>query len=542
MPLEEKQPVSGVLVSGIGLSPEEDEKEALAIAAAELKRAGINPARLHFHIRKRSIDARRKNDIRIVYSVAAYFPEVQTVKPVSHGARRIMPLSEEPLSPTFGGEKLVRPPLVVGMGPAGLFAALLLAENGYCPVIIDRGDDVAGRMKRYREFVQSGVLDTESNIQFGAGGAGTFSDGKLLTRINDPYISWVLRRFCDFGAPEQILTEAKPHIGTDLLSGIIQKMLAHIESLGGTVRYRCRMDSFRRNAEGGLSVATSAGELDCGALILAPGHSARDTYAMLLAQGYELPVKSFSVGVRIEHLQEKIDRALYGDFAGHPKLGHAEYHLSDTTSGRGVYTFCMCPGGEVVAAASGEGGVVVNGMSNYARDGRNANSAVAVTVRPEDFDGTPMGAIAFQRTLERAAFLAGGGDYSAPFQTVGDFLSGGFGTLPSSVLPTYREGRVRAADMRKLLPSFVAGELERGIRSFDRTLPGFSAPDAILTGVETRTSAPVRILRGEDRTAAKNDLVYPCGEGAGYAGGITSSAVDGLRSALQLMSRFSPVR
>ena len=425
------------------------------------------------------------------------------------------------------------------MGPAGLFSALLLAEHGYAPIIIDRGDCVEKRCAVNADFIENGALDTESNIQFGAGGAGTFSDGKLMTRINDAKISYVLRRLCDFGAPEEIRTAAKPHIGTDMLVGVVDRILKHIEKLGGQVIYRCRLDAIKENKDNTLTALTSRGEIPCSAMILAVGHSARDTYKMLIDSGYAVVAKAFSVGVRIEHLRSDIDRALYGDYAGHPALGAAEYHLSDTTEDRGVYTFCMCPGGQIVAGASEEGGVVVNGMSNYARDGRNSNSAINVSVNKSDYGDTPMGAIEFQRNIERLAFVAGGADYFAPVQTLGDFMSGRAGTEPSRIIPTYRDGRVRTARVDKLFPSFVTEGFKRGFCSFDRKINGFAVKDAIITGVETRTSAPVRILRTEEMTALGHSLVYPCGEGAGYAGGITSSAVDGLRTALAVMARFS---
>ena len=532
---------SGFLVSGIGLSLDTPEAEACRIAAAELKRAGISPARLRFNIYKCSVDARKKNDIRLVYSVAARADEPISAKLPSDGKYRISALEGEELLIVKGDVAMSAPPVVVGMGPAGLFCALLLAENGYCPIIIDRGDCVKVRQKKYEQFSRFGVLDTESNIQFGAGGAGTFSDGKLLTRINDPKISYVLKRFCDFGAPCEILTAAKPHIGTDILLGVVDRMLSEIERLGGKVMYRTRLDGIRSLADGNVAVQTSGGEIVASSLILATGHSARDTYKMLLENGYAIEAKSFSVGVRIEHLREDIDKALYGDMAGHRRLGKGEYHLSDTSSGRGVYTFCMCPGGEVVAAASEEYGVVVNGMSNNARDGRNSNSAVAVSVRREDYDGTPMGAIEFQRRIERAAYIEGGADYCAPVMTVGDFLSGAYGSEPTRVAPTYRDGMVRAARFDKIFPSFITEELKRGLVSFEKKLKGFAAPDAILTGAETRTSAPVRILRGEDMCALGKKGIYPCGEGAGYAGGITSAAIDGIKAALKIMEQFAPL-
>ncbi len=531
----------GFLLNGISLSPDQEEKEALLLAADDLKRAGVAPARLRFDIYKRSVDARKKRDVRVVYSVSVRSKDGSPLTPPKRTKYQISPLFDRRIEVTFGHQKCILPPMVVGMGPAGLFCALLLAENGYRPVLIDRGDAVAERCRVHENFVKNGVLDTESNIQYGAGGAGTFSDGKLLTRINDPKIAYVLDRFCDFGAPEEIRVAAKPHIGTDLLVTIVDAMLRRIEELGGTVLYRCRLDEIREKDDGTLVAKTTRGDLCASSLVLAPGHSARDTYAMLMRLGYSVAPKPFSVGVRIEHLQAQIDQALYGDFAGHPRLGKGEYHLSDTSSGRGVYTFCMCPGGQVVAAASEENGVVVNGMSRYARDGKNANSAICVSVRPEDHGGTPESAIDFQRSLERNAFVQGGKDYFAPIQTVGDFLEGKRGTMPSAVEPSYRDGRVRCASMEEILPSFVTKELQLGLRSFEKKLNGFSSPQAVLSGVETRTSAPVRILRNEQLTAVGHDRIYPCGEGAGYAGGITSAAVDGIRVAQKIMERFAPM-
>ncbi len=535
---EEK--IVGFLMSGISLSPDTDEREACVLAASETKRAGINPARLRFEVCKRSVDARRRDRVRLVYSVAVRAKEGDSVRLPQKCRYTTAPLYDRSMELLRGDEKCALPPLVVGMGPAGLFCALLLAEQGYHPILIDRGDDVRRRCRINERFLREGILDPESNVQFGAGGAGTFSDGKLLTRINDPLIGYVLRRFYEFGAPEEILVAAKPHIGTDLLVEIVENMLHRIEELGGRVIYRCRLDGIRERGSDGVVALTTKGEIPCSSLVLAPGHSARDTYRMMMEQGYAVEPKPFSVGVRIEHLQQNIDSAMYGDYAGHPKLGHGEYHLSDTSSGRGVYTFCMCPGGEVVGAASEDGGVVVNGMSRYARDGKNANSAVCVSVRPVDHGGTPESAIAFQRRLERAAYVAGGADYSAPIQTVGDFLGHTKGQAPTTVQPTYRNGCVRLASMDDILPDFVCRELRLGLVSFERKLTGFSSPDAILSGVETRTSAPVRLLRTEAMTSLGRDRIYPCGEGAGYAGGITSAAVDGLRVAQAIMKRFAP--
>jgi len=527
-------------VGGISLSPDADEGEACLIAAKQLKRAGINPARLRFDIYKRSVDARKRHDVRIVYSVAVSAPDGVRAKALDALKGKVTPINDRPLDISFGEEKTNVSPLVVGMGPCGLFCALLLAENGYCPTIIDRGDGIRARVEKTQRFFESGELDTESNIQFGAGGAGTFSDGKLMTRVNDARVNYILRRFCDFGAPNEILTSAKPHIGTDLLVGIVDKILDRISELGGRVIYRCRLDGIEELADGTIRAKTTSGDINCSALVMAIGHSARDTYSWLLKKGFAVEPKPFSLGVRIEHIQEDIDKTLLGDFAGHPRLGHAEYHLSDTSSGRGVYTFCMCPGGEVVAASSEEGGVVVNGMSKHARDGKNANSALLASVRPEDYGATPEGAIALQRRLEVLAFESAGGDYHAPIQTVGDFICGVSTHEPTKILPTYRGGKVRAVRLDKILPQYVTDELRLGLKSFDKKIGGFAAEHAVLTGVETRSSAPVRILRNDSLTAIGHDRIYPSGEGAGYAGGITSAAIDGVRVATAVMARFAP--
>ncbi len=527
-------------VGGISLSPDADAGKALDIVAKSARSAGLDPARLAFDICKRSVDARKKNDIKIVYSVLVSAPngELFDLRSLKRFGSRVSVVAEGKPTVVFGEQKMSAPPLVVGMGPAGLFCALMLAENGYCPIIIDRGDGIKERCKKTEIFARDGVLDTDSNIQFGAGGAGTFSDGKLVTRISDARVSYVLERFCDFGAPEDIRVNAKPHIGTDLLLGVVERMLAKIEELGGRVIYRARLTDIEELVDGNLCAKTTAGDIFASCAVLATGHSAHDIYDLAKRKAWEIVPKAFSLGVRIEHLQADIDRAMYGDFAGHSALGAAEYHLSDTTSGRGVYTFCMCPGGEVVAATSDYDRVVTNGMSRHARDGKNANSALLVSVRPEDFGNSVDGALEFQAACERAAFTAAGGDYYAPCQTVGDFLSGGRGTQPKRILPTYRGGKVRVCDLHGILPQLVCDELALGLRSFDRKIAGFAASDAILTGVETRSSAPVRIVRTEGLFAAGHDKIYPCGEGAGYAGGITSAATDGIRVAQEIMRRW----
>ncbi len=543
-----KQPGSaGVLIGAIRVPLDASEHDILKKAKDKMKRAGLSASALHFRLYKKSIDARHRDDIRLICTVLAEGELSERDYPADRLLRADARLwRPERLAPIFGTEALCHRPLVVGMGPAGLFAALLLARHGYAPILIDRGGSIEERVRDVEHFRENGILNTESNIQFGAGGAGTFSDGKLVTRIHDPRTSFVLETLADFGAPEEICYTAKPHVGTDLLCGVVSNMLCEIERLGGSLHYHCKLEDFAELSDGTLRVQTSCGEFLAGALILAIGHSARDTYLRLLEKNFVLEPKPISVGVRAEHLQEKIDTALYGSFAGHPALGHAEYALSDTKGARGVYTFCMCPGGEVVAAASEEERLVVNGMSDHARNGKNANAAVVVSIGCEDIEpingSAILGAIGLQRRIERAAYLAGGGGYVAPIMTAGDFLSGKRGSQPTTVMPSYRGGKVAVSDFERVFPPFVTESLRYGLRSFGKKIAGYDAPNTILTAAETRTSAPLRILRDADRLLAVGHArIYPAGEGAGYAGGITSAAVDGLRTALSLMSRFAPL-
>ena len=528
------------ILDGVKADIELSDGEILDIAKKKLRACGVDGVSYDICLYKKSIDARRRDGIKFVCSF--------TLTPKNNKAIRVrtdaLKLRELDATDFAVGEiKPVptNPPLVVGMGPAGLFSALLLAESGFKPIIIDRGDSVFDRVAAVDKFYSTGALDTESNIQFGAGGAGTFSDGKLLTRINDPLANYVLERLHSFGAPDEIMTKAKPHIGTDKLRLVVQNLLDRIESLGGRVIYRCKLEDITETGEG-IVAHTTKGDFLCSSCVLALGHSARDTCRKLLEKEFMIVPKPFSVGVRIEHLRKDIEYGLYGEYAGHKNLGAAEYALSDTTGDRGVYTFCMCPGGEVMAAASEEGGVVVNGMSHYARDGRNSNSAIAVSVKLSDIEkhegSDVLGAIEFQRKIERAAFSAGGGDYSCPLQTVGDFLGGKRGTSPTRVTPTYMGGnKYKLAEMDGVLPPFVCERLRFGISAFDKKIHGFAAPDAILLGAETRTSSPLRIMRGEDMQAIGKKNIYPCGEGAGYAGGITSAAVDGVKVALAILRK-----
>ncbi len=531
------------IVGDISLPPSCGEALAFSSAGKKLNRAGIPTGQARFFIYRRSVDARKKNDVRFVYSVGV----TGDLPPLSEEDLKKHGITEQKcgipeVSP--GNVPLPHRPVIVGAGPAGLFAALLLAENGYSPLVLERGGTVAERAAATELFTKRRILSTENNIQFGAGGAGTFSDGKLVTRVNDPLCGYVLRTFCRFGAPPEILTLAKPHIGTDYLQNVITRMIAEITRLGGEIRFHSRVSGIKRSADGKTVTAliTPDGEIPCGAVILAIGNSARDTYETVIADGYAVEAKPFSVGVRIEHLQSDIDRAMFGKYAEGHGLPHAEYNLSCHTDTRGVYTFCMCPGGEVVAAASEEETVVVNGMSRHARDGRNANSAVAVSVFTEDYGNDPLRAIAMQREIERRAFLAGGGDYSVPVCTVGDFLSDRSGTHPSRILPTYMGGGAyRPASPACYLPRFAVDGLRSALPLFDRRIHGFAVADAVLSGAETRTSAPLRILRGEMRTAIGVYNLYPCGEGAGYAGGITSAALDGIHTAEALIRRYRPL-
>ncbi len=528
--------MSKLLVNNIKIGLDDDEQIAFDQAKKVLKSAGVNAKDFKYSVNKRSIDARDKENILLVYTIAA--ETSKTIKIPS--SPRIKLLDDDTMSFETGSQNLDTRPVVVGMGPAGMFCALLLAENGYNPIIIDRGDNVHDRTNALNKFVETGVLDLDSNVQFGAGGAGTFSDGKLTTRINDARCNYVLSRFVEFGAPEAILTKAKPHIGTDILTKVVDNILSRIEELGGTVLYRCRMDDISIS-EAEVKVTTTKGEYQTENLVLALGHSARDTYRMLLGKNLIIEPKPFSVGVRVEHLKKDIDSALYGSFAGHPKLGAGEYNLSDTTNPRGVYTFCMCPGGEVVPATSQELGVCVNGMSHYARDGVNSNCAVNVSVFTEDYGNNPYKAIEFQEELERKAYIAGGGDYFAPIQLMGDFLGDKASSSPSRIMPTYASGkRTKVANLSNVLPEYITQRLKEGFLVFDKRIKGFATRDAVLTGVETRTSAPIRITRNENLTSPTCRYIYPCGEGAGYAGGIMSSAIDGIKVAIEIMKKYKP--
>ncbi|MBR6769336.1 MAG: hypothetical protein IKM34_07615 [Clostridia bacterium] len=533
-----REPVTRILLQNIKVPIDSHEDAALSLARKKLKQAGFLPHKLT--LAKKSVDARKRSDIVYICSVMAELEG--TPSDAKLAALSAVTMEKSRYEPVIGETPLYHPPVVVGFGPAGMFSALALAEHGYCPVVLERGGSIAEREQDVARFYRERVLSLDSNIQFGAGGAGTFSDGKLVTRKNDSLCAYVLEKLCEFGAPEEILVNAKPHIGTDLLKQVVASVAKRIESLGGIILYHTRAEAFTERSDGVL-VKTQHGEIMAGAVILAIGHSARDTYSYLNKTNHALQPKAFSVGVRIEHLAEDIDRAMYGRFA--KKLPHAEYTLSYREGERGVYSFCMCPGGTVVAAISEEEAVVTNGMSIHARNGKNSNAALAVSVLPEDYGNNPMQAIAFQRSLEKAAYrealAKGGAAYAAPIATVGDFLSDRVGSAPTRVMPTYMEsGFVVPADLNAVLPSFVSSMLKKGIWQFGKKIAGFDAPDALLTAVETRTSAPLRILRGDNGESVSMKRLYPCGEGAGYAGGITSAALDGLKIAAHLMAAYRP--
>lgn len=489
---------------------------------------------------KKSVDARDKADVHFVLTVDAEVrDEADVLRHLKRGvAERIVPRTAAPLPrPGFR-----RPPVVVGAGPAGLFAALTLAQAGACPILIERGKDVAQRAQDVDAMQNGGVLDPESNVQFGEGGAGTFSDGKLTTGIKSPLIRTVLETFVRHGAPEDILYSYKPHIGTDRLREVVAAIRREIIRLGGEVRFQTKLTGLILHGEHveGVTVIQDgqSREILTDTVLLAIGHSARDTMQALFRQGVTMAQKPFAMGVRIEHPQSLIDRGQYGSAAGHPALGAAPYKLAvRTPDGRGAYTFCMCPGGEVIPAASQPGGLCVNGMSNRARDGLNANAALLVGVRPEDFgDDHPLAGLVWQRSVEQAAYRAGGGDFRAPAQRVEDFLQGRATTRLGDVRPTYRPG-VTPADLRACLPNFIVEDMRLGIAQMERQLHGFAHPDAVLTGVETRSSSPVRLPRDKAMIADRLDGLFPVGEGAGYAGGIVSAAVDGIEAARAAVER-----
>lgn len=517
------------------ISAKREDIISIAIKKSGLKKSDILSAEIH----KTSLDARKQNNMKLVNSVYLELNSRNAEKRLCDKLKNCKLITRKEISPVFGNKKMKHPPVIVGFGPAGMFAALILAENGYRPIVLERGDSVDERIERVQNFWNNGILDTNSNVQFGEGGAGTFSDGKLTTRINDPLCDIVLRKFTEFGAPQEILTKAKPHIGTDNLRSVVKAIRHKIEELGGKVRFRSQLTDIqiKNNAVCGISV--NGIETAAESLVLAIGHSARDTFEMLLNKNVFLEAKPFSVGARIEHTQESVNRSLYGKYYDNPLLPQGEYQISHRTEdGRGVYTFCMCPGGLVVPSSSEENTVVTNGMSEFARDRENANSALVVSVSPDDFGKNPLDGVNFARSIEQKAFAMGGKNYSAPAVSVGNFLDEKAGISSDSVASSYALG-VIPGDFDKLFPAFVTKMMREGLQRFPAKLAFFGDKKALLTGPETRTSSPVRITRKENLQSQTVKNLYPCGEGAGYAGGIMSAAVDGIRIALKIMENYS---
>jgi uncharacterized protein len=508
------------------------ENELLAQKVQKLLRVKQDKI-LSFKISKKSIDAREKHNILLVYSVDV---EIENEKSFL-GIKNVS--SIEPIEYVTKKTKKATRPVVVGSGPAGLFCALVLAESGLNPIVVEQGMDVDQRKIAVEKFWKYGVLETNSNVQFGEGGAGTFSDGKLTTGIKNTRIPKILKEFVEAGAPKEIAYLSKPHIGTDILITVVRNIRKKIIQLGGEVRFETKMQELMiENGEvRGVLLErhgkTEAMETD--AVVLAIGHSARDTFYMLKDLGVDMIPKPFAVGVRIEHHQKDIDLQQFGSFANNPLLGASDYKLNaHLLNGRGVFTFCMCPGGHVVAAASEKNSVVTNGMSYSARSGENANSALLVSVTPNDFNGDVLAAVEFQRKLERKAFELGGRNYFAPVQLVGDFLENKGSKQLGDIIPTYTPG-VTPTDLRECLDEFIIESLKDGLRVMDKKLAGFIKHDAVLSAVESRSSSPVTIKRNPLTFESNIKGLYPCGEGAGYAGGITSSAVDGIKCAEAIM-------
>lgn len=533
-----------IRISNIKLPLDHDDQ---ALTQTVLSTLGITPEQLiGFNMFRRGYDARKKSNIFLIYTLdVEVTPELEAELLEKFADDQQIKQTPD-LNYHFvakAPEALTERPIIVGFGPCGLLAGLTLAQMGYNPIILDRGKEVRERTKDTFGFWRQKKLNTESNVQFGEGGAGTFSDGKLYSQVKDPkqYSRKVLTEFVASGAPDEIMYVSKPHIGTFKLVSMVEKMRAEIVRLGGEIRFSCRVDDIdlEKTEDGnritGLTLSTGE-KLKSNHIALAIGHSARDTFEMLYNKGVYIEAKPFSVGFRIEHEQSTIDAARFGPNAGNEILGAADYKLvHHCKNGRSVYSFCMCPGGTVVAATSEENQVVTNGMSQYSRNERNANSAVVVGIDPNDYPGGPLAGIEFQRELERNAYLLGGSDYDAPAQTVGDFLKGIDSSKKDleslgSVKPSFKPG-IKLTDLSKALPKFAVEAIREALPAFNRKIKGFAKEDALLTGVETRTSAPISIKRDESFQSINTQGLYPAGEGAGYAGGIMSAAIDGIKIA-----------
>ncbi|MBB5429844.1 hypothetical protein GCT19_41175 [Paraburkholderia sp. CNPSo 3155] len=526
-----------------------DHPESALEAAIRARLADLGVARdglIRYTVFRRAHDARKRADIKLTYIV-----DVE-VKDEAAALKRLADVPHCGVTPDMSYKFVAKAPaqlstprpVVIGMGPCGLFAGLILAQMGFRPIILERGKAVRERTKDTFGLWRKSVLNPESNVQFGEGGAGTFSDGKLYSQIKDPkhYGRKVLDEFVRAGAPEDILYLSRPHIGTFRLVSMVEKMRASIHELGGEVRFETRVEDIEIDNGQVRGLKLSTGEtLRSDHVVLAVGHSARDTFQMLYDRGVHVEAKPFSLGFRIEHPQGVIDRSRFGKFAGHKQLGAADYKVvHHCSNGRAVYSFCMCPGGTVVAATSEPGRVVTNGMSQYSRAERNANAGIVVGITPDDYPGDPLAGIAFQRKWEERAFELGGGNYMAPGQLVGDFIAGRPSTSLGSVVPSYKPG-VRPTDLSTALPDYAIEAIREALPQMEKKIAGFAMHDAVLTGVETRTSSPVRVRRGDDFQSVNVKGLYPAGEGAGYAGGIYSAAIDGIEVAeavaLKIMSQ-----
>lgn len=526
-----------VIISNIKAPVGSSSEEVVSAAVKQfhIPKSAVKSADIY----KTSLDARKREQMHFVHSVYLELSDISTEQKLCKKFSSCRPAVSADITPVISKNKRSGRTVIAGFGPAGMFCALMLAKYGYKPLVLEKGADVDSRTEKTKHFWKTGELDEQSNVQFGEGGAGTFSDGKLTTRINDPKCRYVLETFARHGADPSVLTKAKPHIGTDVLRNVVKSIREEITAFGGEISFLTPLTGIDIHNGSVRSVKSERGEEECAALVVACGHSAGDTFRLLHSGGILLEPKPFSVGARIEHTREAVDRSLYGRHAGDPLLPVGEYQLSHhTAEGRGVYTFCMCPGGVVVPAASEKGGIVTNGMSEFARDGRNSNAAVVVSVSPEDFGKKPFDGFDFAKSIETAAFRAMNG-YTAPATTVGGFLSGQPTLKNASVQPTYACG-VRECELRDIFPKFVTDTLAEGLGAFAKKMDCYGDMGAVLTAPETRTSSPIRMPRSAEGVTAAADNLYPCGEGAGYAGGIMSAAVDGIRAALAVMAQYSP--
>ena len=523
-----------IRIRDIALPPEHNVHQ-LNYEAAQLLKVSNSKIR-QVKILRRSVDARKKPDVKIIYTIEVAVDGNEGKILRNSGRKRASIAKANYYKPPKQKLESEKRPVVIGFGPAGMFAALILAMAGLKPIVLERGEDAQSRHDKVEKFFATGKLDTKSNVQFGEGGAGTFSDGKLSTGVNNPRIGWVLDQFVKFGAREDILYDAKPHVGTDVLLTVVQNLRKRVITLGGEVRFNSQVTGLRLENGQLTGLEVNGSELvETDRAILAIGHSARDTFELLHSLNVPMEPKAFAMGARIEHKQSMVNEAQYGE--NNPVLPPADYKLVQHLDEKSVYTFCMCPGGYVVAAASEAGRVVTNGMSYADREGENANAALLVTVNPEEFpDKSTLGGMYWQRQIEETAYRVSG-SYRAPAQKVGDFLKGVPSTGPGSVQPTYRPG-VTWCDLHDVLPEQLTRAMEEALPKLDGQLKGYADPYAVLTAPETRSSSPVRILRGEDRQSQIRGL-YPCGEGAGYAGGIMSAAVDGIQTAEAILAELT---